>query len=101
MGWSAQADIGGRLRYGDAIALVSSLMTDTGTALGARLMGLRYPCSIPELVSLFAMGGKALKGTGFYPLLSEREIRGRESFKGTRVEVAEAKTHMAGVFSSL
>ena len=101
MGWSAQADIGDRLRYVDAMALVGSMLTDPATSLGARLMGFRYPCSVPDLVSLLAMGGRALKGTSFYPLMSESEVRRREGFKGTRAEVAEAKTHMAGIFSSL
>ena len=95
--------MGSRLRYADAIALVGSFAADTGTALGARLAGLRYPCPRPELVRLILVGGKvpALRGTALYPIATEAEIRRREGFKGTRAEVAEAKKRMSGIFSNL
>lgn len=102
-GWSAQADVGGRLRYADAIALAASMAGDTSTSLGARLAGLRYPCTRPDLVNLIVAGGqiKELRGTDLYPIASEDEVRERESFKGTRREVAEAKKRMSGIFSGL
>ena len=42
-GWSLQADLGGRLRYGDAIALLEQLIGDPSTYTGAEINGLDYP----------------------------------------------------------
>ena len=42
-GWSLQTDLGGRLRYGDAIALLEQLIGDPSTYTGAELNGLDYP----------------------------------------------------------
>ena len=102
-GWSAQADIGGRLRYADAAALISSMASDTSTELGARMAGLRYPCTAADLVGLVELGARLpeFRRTGLYPILSDREVRAREAFKATPGEAAAARRRMAPVFSGL
>lgn len=57
-GWSLQTDLGGRLRYGDAIALLEQLIGDPSTYTGAELNGLDYPARWGEMPVIYALGGE-------------------------------------------
>lgn len=55
-GWSLQADLGGRLRYGDAIALLEQIIGDPSTYTGAEINGLDYPARWGEIPVVYALG---------------------------------------------
>lgn len=58
MGWSLQHDLGSRLAYGDAWALLSMIADDPSTWTGSGMGGLDYPASLPDIAVMAALGGK-------------------------------------------
>lgn len=48
--------MGDRLRYGDAIALYASLLSDTGTMTGAKHNDFAYPMAWPDYLRLLREG---------------------------------------------
>lgn len=96
-GWSVTADLGTRLRYGDAIALYEQLAEDPSTWTGAESLGLDYPAAWAEIPVIYAIAGKD------YPKPFdnlEREMAEREQMK-EREETMEASRHMSAAFRSL
>lgn len=93
-GWSAQADLGGRLRYADAIALVEDMAGDSSTRLGAKLGGFRYPVDLPGLVVIASLGGKDFPS----PVLAPEEIRAKRAFKGDVRQERRAAKVMSPLF---
>lgn len=93
-GWSAQADLGTRLRYEDAICFLSVLMSDPGTRTGARVLGLRYPVPMPDLVAMCSTGVP----DGLSPFKSADEMRRDEGFRATADEEEEALSRMSPIW---
>lgn len=58
MGWSLQHDLGRRLAYGDAWALLTMIADDPSTWTGCGMGGLDYPASLPDIAVMAALGGK-------------------------------------------
>lgn len=58
MGWSLQHDLGRRLAYGDAWALLTMIADDPSTWTGSGMGGLDYPASLPDIAVMAALGGK-------------------------------------------
>lgn len=57
MGWSLQHDLGRRLAYGDAWALLTMIADDPSTWTGSGMGGLDYPASLPDIAVMAALGG--------------------------------------------
>ena len=58
MGWSLQHDLGRRLAYGDAWALLTMIADDPSTWTGSGMGGLDYPASLPDIAVMAALCGK-------------------------------------------
>lgn len=96
-GWSLQADLGGRLRYGDAIALLEQLIGDPSTYTGAELNGLDYPARWGEIPVVYALGSDEYPKP--FDSLAKRLRADRE--KAERERLREQTKGMSPVFQTL
>lgn len=94
-GWSLQTDLGSRLRYADALALLTALANDTTSAFGAELAGLRYPASMADAIAITQAVGKDSR---FGPVDVTRGTR--HEFKDDRA-AKDARSNMSPLFRGL
>jgi len=96
-GWSLQTDLGGRLRYGDAIALLEQLIGDASCCSGAELNGLDYPARWGEMHAENLLGGEEYPKP--FDSLAKRLRAERE--KAKRERLREQTKGMSPAFRTL
>lgn len=96
-GWSLQADLGGRLRYGDAIALLEQIIGDPSSYTGAELNSLDYPVRWGEIPVVYALGSDEYPKP--FDSLAKRLRADRE--KAERERLREQTKGMSPVFRTL
>lgn len=95
-GWSLDADVGVRISYRDAMALMHAICEDPSTACGSELAGLVCPVAFDRLLMLAAVAGSSAVGA---LVKSPGQIRRERSFRGSEEDQREALAHMSSIFS--
>ena len=96
-GWIRRSDLGGKLRYGDAIALLEQLEKDPGTYTGAEANGLDYPARWGEIPLIYTLSGDE------YPKPFDSLTKRLEAEKenAARARLRERTKSMSPVFQTL